>query len=237
MVTELIFIALGIAAGKSKIKTPAVGKLWGNRSSKRDIFKEIREGKSGNINNGDLYYENGVMFDEYGNLYFSRDAKDEAINKSLIDNQKHIRIENRSPYALNIEEFLLDNNNEYCDTPEEAYYKTLRSIAGGSKFLWYDRGVKKGLESVLFGKPSPEEKKYFSGVISDDGETIESYGEKFAKDRDGSIFVEEIAKAISDAPSQRKAKKLLKEIYNSYLIDMINKNTYNQNILSENLPF
>lgn len=220
MIGYVLTAALFYLLSKSK-KRPSVGKLPGTRITRGELIRKIRRGEAGDINDGDLFFDGGVLWDDQ-NIYKSTGEFKEQINETLKTNQNHLRASDVSSRFLSFEEkFGFDNY--YPRDNNEAYYFTLLAIANGQKFIWDDQGVKTGLKNYFFGKETPHEKKNFRKIISKDGITIDELNEHFTLDND---FRDGISAAVMAAPSPREAKELLNNLYRSYVNDTIEREIY-----------
>ncbi len=238
MIGYVLTAAFFYLLSKSKRK-PQLGKLPGTRITRSQLIRKIRRGETGDVNDGDFYFDGGFLYSLYdkeekepGKIYQSDEELKKAISKTLEKNQNHLRAENCVSRFFDYNEYF-GFDKDYPSDDREAYYFTIRAIANGQKFIWEDQGVRKGLESEIFGRKSPGEKKYYKGIISKKGTTIERLNEDYTLEND---FRDAITDAVKAAHNSKKAKQLLDDEYTLYLYDNIRKATaYNE--INEDLPF
>lgn len=227
MIGYVLTAAFFYLLSKSK-KRPSVGELPGTRITRRQLINKIRRGETGDVNDGDFYFDGGFLYSLYdkeekepGKIYQSDEELKEAISKTLEKNQNHLRAENSVSKFLDFDEYF-GFDKDFPEDDREAYYFTIRAISNGQKFIWEDQGVRRGLENEIFGRKSPGEKKYYKGIISKKGTTIERLNEDYTLEND---FREAITDAVMDAHNSKKAKQLLYDEYTLYLYDNIKRET------------
>lgn len=230
MIGYILTFALFYALSKTK-KRPSLGKLPGERIKRSNLYRKIRNGEAGDINNGDLYFDGGFVYNKKGKIYSSKQALKEEIEKTLKKNQYHLRAASKSTSLLSYNDYFGFNNN-LPKNEREAFNFTVFAIANGQKFIWEDQGVRRGLQNELFGAKVPEERKAYKNIISKDGITIEELSEHFSLEED---YRGEIIDALMTVTSRAAARNYLINRYNDYVIEYIKQQTYNTQ--NDELPF
>ena len=227
MIGYVLTFALFYALSKTK-KRPSLGKLPGKRIKRSDLYKKIRNREAGDINNGDLYFDGGFVYDDNKTYYLNEEIKD-AIEETLKNNQNHLRAEERPTNLLSYNDYFGFNKIEPLGDLE-AFNFTVYAIKNGKKFIWENQGVRRGLESELFGTKAPGEKKAYKNIISKDGITIEELNENFSLDHD---YRNAIINALMTVTSRKEAKDYLDNQYNEYVNEYIKENIIKVKIIEE----
>lgn len=222
MIGYVLTFALFYALSKSK-KRASLGKLPGERIKWSDLYRKIRNREAGDINNGDLYFDGGFVYDSKGKIYDSKEALKEEIEKTLKKNQYHLRAARKSTSLLSYNDYF-GFNNILPTNEREAFNFTVFAIANGQKFIWEDQGVRRGLESEIFGRKSQGERKAYKNIISKDGITIEELNERFSLEED---YRAAIINALMTVNSRAAASNYLIDSYNKYVTEYIKQKTYN----------
>lgn len=230
MIGYILTFALFYALSKTK-KRPSLGKLPGERIKRSNLYRKIRNGEAGDINNGDLYFDGGFVYGSDGVIYDSKEALKEAIKKTLKDNQNHLRAADKATQLLSYNDYF-GFDNILPQNEREAFNFTVFAIANGQKFIWEDQGVRRGLQNELFGAKVPGERKAYKNIISKDGITIEELSERFSLEED---YRGEIINALMTVTSRAAARNYLINRYNDYVIEYIKQQTYNTQ--NDELPF
>lgn len=228
MIGYVLTAAFFYLLSKSKKRKPSLGELPGTRITRSELIRKIRRGETGNVNNGDFYFDGGFLYSLYdeeqnkrGKIYQSDKELKEAISETLEKNQNHLRAKKTPSKFFSFDEYFGFNKIEPIDE-RDAYYFTILAIANGLKFIWEDQGVRTGLENELFGRKTPAEKKYYKGIISKKGTTIEELNEHYSLKND---FRAAITEAVKDANCRTAAKQILDDEYTMYLYDNLTKET------------
>ena len=113
----------------------------------------------------------------------------------------------------------LDPHNRPNYSENDAYLYTLYLIATGTKFYWKNKITTSGsvtlygLESSLFGKPSPQEKKAYRYIIAKSGEKgyyPEQLGELLNQTSGSDEYLTNgVLDALRDAPTPKRALEIL----------------------------
>ena len=113
----------------------------------------------------------------------------------------------------------LEPNNRPNYSDSDAYLYTLYLIATGSKFYWKNKTASSGavtlygLESSLFGRPAPGEKKAYRAIIAKTGEKgyyPEQLGEMLNNASGSDEYLTDgVLDALRDAPTPKRALEIL----------------------------
>lgn len=223
MIEAILITGALLFLTKNRNKSSNIGKLFGKRTTRAEVKKMIKEGRSINVNNGDILTANKgsiYYYDSDNNMKtintHDRGKVNQLINQTYYDNDKQIRWDYNNDNYLDINERKWDLNDRYerPNTYDMIYWYVIDYIANGGKFAWEnklnDRGVR-----ILFGlssfyKNSRAEKKNLRKILSEDGIHLEKMIDNIsASDGDISLAEEAIIDAIKDATSQKKARELI----------------------------
>lgn len=89
----------------SKRKKPSLGKLPGTRIKRSELNRKICNKEAGNINNGDWFFDGGILYNFDGEIYVSKEDFKDAIDKTLKNNQNHLRANEEISKILSYNEF------------------------------------------------------------------------------------------------------------------------------------
>lgn len=217
----ILCVPIILSEYEKRQKAAKIGSLYGKRATKKDIIKYFNQGKEGGVNN-DFFFINKNIFDN--NFEETETDIKDLIDESKKENQNHLRFAPGTPLnTLSKEDFEEDFLNTTTD--RQARYKTLRYIANGGKFIWKDKGNKKGLENQLFGRTAPAERLFYKTILSTRGKTVEELAEDLSLDQD---FRDIIIDTIKETPTAADAKATLETEYNNYVSEVLK---------SQRLPF
>lgn len=210
MITELLILGGLCALRKNSIPhIGSIGRLFGERIKKGDLIRRFKRGQSGNVNDNDFVFSSGICFNQDGEA--TKDIR-EMINQSYANNQKHLRFSPQIPIE-SMSDFLLQmcgNDSDPAISDNQAYWRTITAIANGVKFIWEDDGIRRGIQSNLFGKKAPTEKRIYRAIISKKGYSPEHFAETLSLDVN---YTNEVLEALRDAPSPQRAKQIIEEAY------------------------
>lgn len=126
--------------------------------------------------------------------------------------------------------FYIEENYTSSDF-EIGYWNTLLAIATGQKFVWSSDGVHRGLESLVFGKSAPGERKLRISYLASPnkgGVYIERFVESITGDNwkatDDMELLDGALDAIRTVESVKQAKQIILDTY------------YKDHILEDNNP-
>lgn len=208
---------------KKQYKSANIGRLFGKRTTRAEVKKMIKDGRSINVNNGDILSGNKgsiYYYDSNNNMktinIHDRGKVNQLINQTYYDNDKQIRWDYNNDNYLDINERKWDLNNAYerPNNYDMIYWYVIDYIANGGKFAWENKLNDRG-ERILFGlssfyKNSRAEKNNLRKILSEDGIYLEKMIDNISiSDGDISLAEEAIIDAIQDATSQKKARELI----------------------------
>ena len=104
------------------------------------------------------------------------------------------------------------------DSYDRGYAATVLWIANGGKFLWKDKGTKRGLESELFGRQAPEERKRYGWILSTKGRSVDEMAEAASGYDGDSLDVRNgVLDAVRDFSSQKDANDYILNQYYDFV--------------------
>lgn len=113
-------------------------------------------------------------------------------------------------------DYIIENYAQRTDK-EIGYYETLVYIANGGKFIWDSKGVSRGVETLLFGRKVPGEKKArrsYLATASKGG----IYPERFAESLmgyygDDNEILQGVIECLREVDSRNMAQQTIMDIY------------------------
>ncbi len=236
MIESVLIAGAILLFSKRKNKSANIGKLFGKRTTRGEVKKMIKDGRSINVNNGDILTANKgsiYYYDSYNNMktinIHDRGKVNKLINETYYDNDKQIRWDYNNDNYFDINEREWDFNDAYDrdNTFDMIYWYVIDYIAQGGKFAWEDKINERGVR-MLYGlssyfKNSRGEKNNLRKILSEDGIHLERMIDNISiSDGNISLAEEAIIDAIQDATSQKKARELI----NLAMIEYYENNRY-----------